>query len=143
MPGARSSRTVGARAAPSSPPDRRLCGLRVLSAPNRMHHRGEFTAAVRGGRRAGRPSLAGHLARTGSPDPARVGLVVSRAVGPSVVRNLVKRRLRHLLRERVALLPEGALFVVRANPAASSRSSAELARDLDGVLGRLLREPVS
>ena len=113
----------------------------MLSAPNRMHHRGEFTAAVRGGRRAGRPAVVGHLTRTPAPEPARVGLVVSRAVGPSVVRNRVKRRLRHLLRDRVGRLPAGALLVVRANPPSATRSSAELARDLDGVLARLLKEP--
>ena len=31
----------------------------------------------------------------------RVGFVVSRAVGPATTRNLVKRRLRHLSRERL------------------------------------------
>ena len=70
--------------------------------------------------------------------PPRVGLVVSRSVGPSVVRNQVSRRLRHVARERVAALPDGALLVLRATPAAARASSAELAGDLDSALRRLL-----
>ena len=42
---------------------------------------------------ASRPS-----ASAGSAVTPRVGFVVSKAVGPAVTRNLVKRRLRHLAR---------------------------------------------
>lgn len=71
--------------------------------------------------------------------PARAGLVVSRAVGPAVVRNRVKRRLRHLLRTRLAVLPAGVVLVVRANPAAAAASSARLGEDLDAALRVLVR----
>ncbi|GGO86201.1 hypothetical protein GCM10012280_21750 [Wenjunlia tyrosinilytica] len=70
--------------------------------------------------------------------PARAGFVVSKAVGPAVVRNLVKRRLRHLVRERLRLLPPGSLIVVRALPGAGVAEYTELARDLDAALQRLL-----
>ena len=66
-----------------------------------------------------------------------MGFVVSKAVGSAVVRNRVKRQLRHLTRERMALLPGGSLVVVRANPAAAGATS--LAADLDSALGSLLR----
>jgi ribonuclease P protein component len=69
--------------------------------------------------------------------PARVGFVVSKAVGNAVHRNRVKRRLRHLVRERLASLPAGAVLVVRALPAAAGASSGSLARDLDSALARL------
>jgi ribonuclease P protein component len=62
--------------------------------------------------------------------------VVSRAVGGAVVRNLVKRRLRHLARARIDALPPGAMLVVRALPAAAGRTYAELGADLDGALAR-------
>jgi ribonuclease P protein component len=71
----------------------------------------------------------------------RVGFVVSKAVGPAVTRNLVKRRLRHLARERTALLPANALLVVRALPAASAASYTDLARELDRGLQRCLPAP--
>jgi ribonuclease P protein component len=67
-----------------------------------------------------------------------VGLVVSKAVGNAVVRNRVKRRLRHLTRSRLASLGAGALLVVRALPPASSASSEELGSDLDRCLERSL-----
>jgi ribonuclease P protein component len=68
-----------------------------------------------------------------------VGFVVSKAVGGSVVRNQVKRRLRHLARERLTSLPGSAVLVVRALPPAASASSAELGTDLDRALARVLQ----
>ena len=53
-----------------------------------------------------------------------------------MVRNRVKRRLRHLARARMDHLPPGSHLVVRALPAAASASSRELAADLDAVLAR-------
>jgi ribonuclease P protein component len=67
-------------------------------------------------------------------DSTRVGFVVSRAVGPAVVRNRVKRRLRHLMRDRLSVIPPGARVVVRANPAAANADYSEIARDLDRCL---------
>lgn len=75
-------------------------------------------------------------ARTG---PARAGFVVSKAVGPAVTRNRVKRRLRHLVAARLDRLPRGCVLVIRALPAAATAASGELARDLDSALGRLGR----
>ena len=56
-----------------------------------------------------------------------------------MVRNGVRRRLRHLLRERLARLPAGSLAVVRALPVSHSAPSAVLGADLDLCLDRLLR----
>jgi ribonuclease P protein component len=72
---------------------------------------------------------------------ARVGFVVGKAVGGSVHRHRVIRRLRHLVRDRLTQLPAGALVVVRALPAASAAASATLGRDLDAALARLLGAP--
>lgn len=68
----------------------------------------------------------------------RIGLVVGKTVGGSVVRHRVARQLRHLLRDRVGALPAGATLVVRAAPAAASASSHDLADDLDSALHRLV-----
>ncbi len=108
----------------------------MLPASARMNRREEFTAVVRRGRRAGRHLLVVHALSTASGSP-RVGFVVSRAVGGSVVRHRVVRRLRHLLRPRLSGLPFGTRLVVRALPDAASASSMELAVDLDGALRRL------
>jgi ribonuclease P protein component len=63
--------------------------------------------------------------------------VVGRTVGGAVVRHRVQRRLRHLMRGRLAALPGGALVVVRALPASAGASSAALDNDLGAALRRL------
>jgi ribonuclease P protein component len=70
--------------------------------------------------------------------PPRVGFVVSKAVGGSVVRHRVARRLRHLLRDRLDQFPSGTRLVVRALPRSATASSARLAADLDRALRVLL-----
>jgi ribonuclease P protein component len=109
-----------------------------------MRRSAEFTRAVRGGIRAGRPTVVGHLLVSAVPadQPARVGFVVSRAVGSAVTRNLVKRRLRELARGYLQSLPGGSLLVLRANPMAARASQPDLAADLELVMKRLLRRQV-
>jgi ribonuclease P protein component len=118
----------------------------VLPQQSRMRSPDEFKRVMRSGRRAGGAALTVHvlLAAGAVPEDAgpKVGFVVSRAVGSAVVRNRVKRRLRELMRRRIACLPRGCLLVVRAHPAAAGASQADLAADLDLVLGRLLRRQV-
>ncbi|GAB3148580.1 ribonuclease P protein component [Micromonospora sonneratiae] len=130
----------------------------MLAAAQRLRRSSEFATAVRGGRRAGRGAVVVHLslptgtaphgdqdgissaepARTIGTEqpsvPARAGFVVSKAVGNAVVRNTVRRRLRHLVRDRLAQLPPGATLVVRALPGADELSYARLAADLDAAL---------
>ncbi len=117
----------------------------MLAAAHRLRRSVDFTAAVRGGRRAGRGAVVVHLTvanpstaepapAASTPLPARAGFVVSKAVGNAVVRNRVRRRLRHLVRDRLDTLPPGAVLVVRALPAAAGRSYGELGADLDAAL---------
>jgi ribonuclease P protein component len=132
-------------------------GLPVLAAASRLRHRSDFVATVRHGRRAGRMSLVAHLlpvtvtpvtpvtgatalspARVGivAPAGARVGFIVPRTVGGAVVRNRIRRQLRHLVRPRLADLPVGSRLVVRVLPAAATVTGANLAADLDAALAR-------
>ncbi|WP_028643738.1 ribonuclease P protein component [Nocardioides sp. URHA0020] len=116
----------------------------MLPPELRLTDGASFQQTVRAGRRAGSRTLVVHLARevgspTGSSGP-RVGFVVSKAVGNAVVRNRVKRRLRHLAREHVSSLPGSAALVVRALPAAASASSGELSADLVRCLARVREE---
>lgn len=70
-------------------------------------------------------------------DASQVGFVVSKAVGNAVVRNRVKRQLRHLTREHLTELPGRGVLVVRANPSAAQVSRVILERDLVVGLERL------
>ncbi len=119
----------------------------MLPQQSRMRSPEEFKRVLRSGRRVGGATLSGHLLLPAAgpvPEDAspKVGLVVSRAVGSAVVRNRVKRRLRELMRRRLASLPGGCLLVVRAHPAAAGARQVDLAADLDLVLGRLMRRQV-
>ena len=67
----------------------------------------------------------------------RVGLVVSKAVGNSVIRHRVSRRLRHVVADRLGTLPRGTSLIVRALPSAAEASSAEFRQDFDAALRRL------
>jgi ribonuclease P protein component len=81
-----------------------------------------------------------HLHCATSDGVPRAGLVVSKAVGGSVVRHRVSRRLRHLLAPRLGELPAGAMVVVRALPPAADATSAELGDDLDSGIRAVLRK---
>jgi ribonuclease P protein component len=141
-----SSPAVVARAARSSPPE-------VLPAQARLRRRPEFTAVVRSGRRAGRPTMVLHYlperpavaggatsssAAEQPPASPRVGLVVGRAVGGSVVRHRVSRRLRAAAAEELHRIPPTADLVLRARPEAASADFGTLRADLVRGLDRLL-----
>jgi ribonuclease P protein component len=111
----------------------------VLTRRNRLTSSRAFTRAARQGNRSGTRTLVLHLDPDGGGEHARVGFVVSRAVGPAVTRNLVRRRLRHLSRERVGSLPGSAVLVVRAQPGAATASYDDLGTDFDHALARVLR----
>lgn len=104
-----------------------------------MRHSRDFQTAVRRGRRVGRRTVVVHAAVSRADGaPARVGFIVSRAVGPAVTRNRVKRRLRAAMRERLEQVPAGALVVLRANPPAGTATSRQLLMDVDKALLRAL-----
>lgn len=124
----------------------------MLPAGRRVRTADAFGRAVRSGARAGRPTLVVHLLTPSGaggddaappPRPAAAGFVVSRAVGGAVVRNRVRRRLRHLVADRLDDLPLGTELVVRALPPAAAATSPDLADDLDAALRRARRPPRS
>ena len=106
----------------------------MLPRASRLTRAADFRRVVRTGRRAGSATLVVH--RADSPLRPRAGFVVSRAVGNSVVRNRVQRRLRSLV---AGLDPEwmaGSDLVVRALPPAAEASYAQLHDDLVRCLQR-------
>src|SRR5207342_2432465 len=90
----------------------------------------DFQRTTRRGVRVGRPTLVVHAAgvpdddatkgASAGPSAPRFGFVVSGAVGNAVIRNRVKRRLRHLAAAHVAGTPAGIDIVVRALPRAAT-----------------------
>lgn len=117
----------------------------MLPEPYRLRHRSDFSATVRGGRRMGRRDLVVHAARRDTADSLvsfgtdgpRFGLVVSKAVGPAVIRHRVARRFRHICVGLVDAVPVDTDVVIRALPGSATASSRELDRQLRSVLRKL------
>ena len=105
-----------------------------------MRSGADFRHTIRRGAKGVQPTLVAHVlvgsSVPGTGGPTSVGFVVSKAVGPAVDRNRVKRQLRHLMRDRIDQLPAGSRVVVRALPAAHGKTSATLADHLDAALAR-------
>lgn len=105
----------------------------------------EFRRIVRGGRRTGTTSVVVHLARADKSEIVRFGgphfgLIVSKAVGNSVVRHRTYRRLRHVCSALAGTIPTDCDVVIRALPRAGQVSSKELMDDVRYALGKLTRD---
>lgn len=115
----------------------------MVPASHRMRRSQDFATAVRRGRRSGSKTVVAHLAVVDDDSPVRVGFVVNKAVGGAVTRNVVRRRLRHLTRDRLQQLsdrlPGSGLLVIRALPASADAPSSALAADLDSVIESVSR----
>ncbi|MGH3470856.1 MAG: ribonuclease P protein component [Nocardioidaceae bacterium] len=114
----------------------------MLSKDNRLRRSTDFQRTVRRGRRVAAPTVVVHLMspQSGATEPVKAGFVVSKAVGPAVVRNRVKRQLRHAMRDRIVGLDAGTMLVIRANPAAARAGYRNLDSDLERCLTKLDKE---
>ena len=100
----------------------------MLAKANRVVLAGDFRAAVRRGRRATTPSAVYYRLPTDPANPLRFGVIVSKAVGNAVNRNLVRRRLRALGRERVDAGGTGEDVVIRVLPGTADGSRPDVSR---------------
>jgi ribonuclease P protein component len=82
------------------------------------------------------PNALLYVSSTTETDPTRVGFIVSKAVGNSVKRNLVTRRLRSIGHQIVASRPTGTDLVIRALPGSPGVSWTTLQSEILNVLER-------
>jgi ribonuclease P protein component len=82
-----------------------------------MRRGADFTLTTRNGTKVVRGRVAAYVHLTSHPD-SLVGLIVGKAVGNSVVRHRVSRRLRGAVSGLVEDLPTGSRVVLRALPGA-------------------------
>ena len=69
----------------------------------------------------------------------RLGVTVSRRIGPSVVRNRIKRQLREVFRRNKQAIFPSCDVVVNARRSAATSSSHQIRRDLLGAFDRWQR----
>ena len=94
--------------------------------------RDSFSALARHGRRVREGPLT--VVHRAGPDEPRVAFAVSRNVGPAVVRNRLRRRLRAIWRD---LEPGSGDYLIVTAPPAAGLSFAELGDRLRAALARL------
>ena len=79
--------------------------------------------------------------RSASPATARLGVTVTRKVGPAVVRNRIRRLVREVFRRKRDSFRAGCDMVWVAKQSAASVSYAEVAADMDALARRTSRPP--
>ncbi|MEJ5928481.1 ribonuclease P protein component [Corynebacterium sp. H128] len=104
----------------------------------------EFRRVVRAGRRTGTKTVVVHLTVADQSEIVRFGgphfgLIVSKAVGNSIIRHRTYRRLRHVCQQVVGTIPQGCDVVIRALPRAGQATSKELMDDVSYALAKLTR----
>ena len=113
----------------------------MLPRAHRMVDPADFRSTIRTGSRGGDPLVVVHARTDEGEEDRLVGFVVpKREIKRANGRNRVKRQLRHLMRERIADLPEGSRVVVRASSKALGVPSKELGEHLDRVMARAWRK---
>lgn len=104
----------------------------MVGSLNMLRSKTDFNALQAGSRSRSHHLLALRYRRN-ELDATRYGISTGRRIGPAVVRNRVRRRLRTILRS-LAVAPGWDVLIVARQPAATA-TQAELAH----ALGRLLR----
>jgi ribonuclease P protein component len=89
---------------------------------------------MRTGRKTVSDSMVTYLKIDSNLTQPKFGFVVSKSVGSAVERNLVKRRLRSAVRDRLAQFHDGQTLVIRALPSVTKLSWVELGEQLDWCL---------
>lgn len=126
------------------PPERTLSGERLRRAQRLRSSRDFQRVRAQGRRVSGALLMLGYVARatqgetdqTDAMDYTRVGFSVSRRVGGAVVRNRVKRRLREVMRRRLAGIAPGYDLVVTARPDAANASVVTFDQEVGALLAR-------
>jgi ribonuclease P protein component len=108
-------------------------GEHSFPASCRLHSTGDYQRVYRNGRRF--PAKHFLLFCHRSPEESsRIGLAVGRKVGPAVVRNLVKRRLREILRRLRADFPFPVDVVIVAHPGSAALDQAGMELEVRQLL---------
>jgi len=74
----------------------------------------------------------------GDGAPVKVGLIVGKNVGGSVVRHRVSRQLRHAIAPHLDQFPPGTLLLFRAHPGAAQSTETNLAGEVSKLIEKYL-----
>jgi ribonuclease P protein component len=104
----------------------------MLAQENRLRKASDFARATKGVRVSGENFLL-YVATPSSERsgaPVKVGLIVGKSVGGSVIRHRVSRQIRHAIAPHLTKFPLGTLIVFRAHPGAAHSADKNLAQEI-------------
>lgn len=110
-----------------------------MKAIHRLRHNDDFRTVTRYGVRAGKSHVVAHLLVLDDENlkrvqvPPRVGFVVSKKIGNSVIRSRVKRRMKEIMRHQLTELLPYSCLVLRALPGINELNFEELTSELQAV----------
>jgi ribonuclease P protein component len=111
----------------------------VLAKSNRVVRAADFRATMRTGKRFNAPHMVVYLRDREEGEPSRFGFVISKAVGGSVVRNRLRRRMRAISYDLVKGGSTGKDIVVRALPGSASLDWSALRSEIVANIARSSR----
>jgi ribonuclease P protein component len=109
----------------------------MLAQENRLRSASEFALASKGMRVSGENFLLYVATPTDGEQagaPVKVGLIVGKNVGGSVVRHRVSRQIRHAIAPHLAQFPAGTLLLLRAHPGAAGSVERNLETEISGLV---------
>ena len=109
----------------------------MLAKSARLTESGDFARATKSGIRYSSTNFVGYLYVGEFDQPARAGLIINKAVGSSVARHRLARKIRHCIFDNYVTLPTGSLLVIRGlNNSADADCQSEIAT----VVAQLIRK---
>jgi len=111
----------------------------MLAQKNRLRKASDFALATKGKRVSGE----NFLLYVASPTPGdqsgaqvKVGLIVGKNVGNSVVRHRVSRQIRHAIAPHLNKFSDGTLLLFRAHPGAAKSADQNLASEISALVSK-------
>lgn len=111
----------------------------MLAQQNRLRKASEFALATKGKRVSGENFLlyvATPLDGERSGAPVKVGLIVGKNVGNSVMRHRVSRQIRHAIAPHLTKFSEGTLLLFRAHPGAAKSAAGNLNGEISALVSK-------
>lgn len=110
----------------------------MLAQENRLRKASDFALAAKGVRVSGENFLLYVATPTGerSGAPVKVGLIVGKNVGGSVIRHRVSRQIRHAIAPHLPKFPLGTLLVFRAHPGAAKSAEKNVGQEITSLVDK-------
>lgn len=111
----------------------------MLAQRNRLRKASDFALASKGMRVSGENFLLYVATPSGSEHagaPVKVGLIVGKNVGGSVIRHRVSRQIRHAIAPHLEQFPSGTLLLFRAHPGAANSAEKNLGNEISALVAK-------